>query len=77
MPGDTEETISFTATQDTLDEDDESVQLTFGNTLPTGVSASGTTEATVSITDDDVPAVTVSFEKGSYTVTRAAPSPSR
>ena len=68
VPGDTEETISFTATQDTLDEDDESVKLTFGNTLPIGVSASGTTEATVSITDDDVPAVTVSFEKGSYTV---------
>ena len=67
-PGDTEKTITFTATQDTLDEDDESVQLTFGNTLPTGVSASGTTEATVSITDDDVPSVTVSFEKGSYTV---------
>ena len=68
MPGDTEETISFTATQDTLDDDDESVKLTFGNTLPTGVSASGITEATVSITDDDVPSVTVSFEKGSYTV---------
>ena len=68
VPGDTEETISFTATQDTLDDDDESVKLTFGNTLPTGVSASGTTEATVSITDDDVPSVTVSFEKGSYTV---------
>ena len=37
VPGDTEETISFTATQDTLDDDDESVKLTFGNTLPTGV----------------------------------------
>ena len=68
VPGDTEETISFTATQDTLDDDDESVKLTFGNTLPTGVSASGITEATVSITDDDVPSVTVSFEKGAYTV---------
>ena len=32
------------------------------------LSASGTTEATVSITDDDVPSVTVSFEQGSYTV---------
>ena len=30
VPGDTEETISFTATQDTLDDDDESVKLTFG-----------------------------------------------
>ena len=69
VPGDTEETISFTATQDTLDDDDESVKLTFG-AMPIGVSASGTTEATVSITDDDVPSVTVSFEKGSYTVGR-------
>ena len=68
VPGDTEETISFTATQDTLDDDDESVKLTFGATLPTGVSASGTTEATVSITDDDVPPVTVSFGQSSYTV---------
>ena len=68
VPGDTEETISFTATDDDVHEDDESVKLTFGNTLPIGVTASGTTEATVSITDDDVPSVTVSFEKGSYTV---------
>ena len=38
VPGDTEETISFTATQDTLDEDDESVQLTFGELpCPIGV----------------------------------------
>ena len=62
VPGDTEETISFTATDDDVHEDDESVKLTFGNTLPIGVSASGTTEATVSITDDDVPRSDRSFE---------------
>ena len=65
--GDTEETFSFAATDDAADDDDESVKLSFGN-LPTGVSAGTTTETTVSITDDDVPPVTVSFEQGLYTV---------
>ena len=78
VPGDTEETISFTATQDTLDEDDESVKLTFGNTLPTGVSASGTTEATVSITDDDVPVSDRELREGLLHRGRGKlPSPSR
>ena len=45
------------------------VKLTFGNTLPTGVSAGNTDEAVVTITDDDVPSVwSVSFEQGSYSV---------
>ena len=44
------------------------MKLGFGSTLPTGVSAGSTSEATVSITDDDVPSVSVSFEQGSYTV---------
>ena len=65
--GDTEKTFSFSATQDTVDDDGESVKLGFGN-LPTGVSAGSTDETTVSITDDDVPSVTVSFEQPSYTV---------
>ena len=65
--GDTEKDITFTATQDTIDDDDESVKLTFG-TLPTGVSEGNTDEATVSISDDDVPSVDVSFEQGMYTV---------
>ena len=65
---DTEKSITFTATSDTIDNDDgESVKLGF-DTLPTGVSAGTTNEAIVSITDDDVPSVTVSFEQGSYTV---------
>ena len=62
-----EETFSFTATSDNDNDDGESVKLTFG-TLPTGVSAGPTNEATVSITDDDVPSVVVSFEQGTYTV---------
>ena len=66
--GDTEKTFSFTATDDSVDDDGESVKLGFGNTLPTGVSKGATDETTVSITDDDVPSVTVSFEQPSYTV---------
>ena len=65
---DTEQTINFSATQDTLNDDGESVKLGFGNTLPTGVSAGTTDEAVVTITDDDVPAVRVSFEQSSYRV---------
>ena len=55
--GDTVQTITFTATQDSLDDDGESVRLGFGM-LPSGVSAG--TQATVSITDDDGAGVTVS-----------------
>ena len=64
--GDTEETFTITATQDTVDDDDESVKLTFG-TLPARVTEGTTNEATVSITDDDDPEVTVSFGAASYT----------
>ena len=66
--GDTEVDINFSASSDSVDDDGESVKLTFGNTLPTGVSAGNTDEAVVSITDDDVPSVSVSFEHGTYTV---------
>ena len=59
--GETEQTFTFSATQDTVDDDGESVKLGFG-ALPTGVSAGSTNETTVSITDDDVPSVTASFE---------------
>ena len=47
-------TVTFTATPDTLDDDDESVSLGFSG-LPEGVSAGTTAAATVSITDDDEP----------------------
>ena len=61
--GETEQTFTFTAASDDMDDDDESVRLGFGATLPTGVSAGDPNEATVSITDDDVPSVSVSFEQ--------------
>ena len=65
--GDTEKSITFTATDDSVDDDDESVLLSFG-TLPAGVSAGSPATATVNITDDDVPTVTVRYEQASYTV---------
>ena len=51
-------TFTFTATQDTVDDDGESVQLGFG-TLPTDVSAGTPSTSTVSITDNDTRGVTV------------------
>ncbi len=66
--GELSKTITFTATQDADDDDGESVLLAFGTSLPAGVSASGTVESTVTITDDDDPQVTVSFGAGAYTV---------
>ena len=65
--GDTEKSITFAATDDSVDDDDESVLLSFG-TLPAGVSAGSPATATVNITDDDVPTVTVRYEQSSYTV---------
>ena len=65
--GETEKSITFAATDDSVDDDGESVLLGFG-TLPTGVSLGINGESTVNITDDDVPSVTVRYEQGSYTV---------
>ena len=65
--GDTSKSFTFTAAQDTVDDDGESVKLTLG-TLPPRVSAGTTAQSTVSITDDDDPEVKVSFGAGMYTV---------
>ena len=65
--GDTSESFTFAATDDTVDDDDERVLLGFG-VLPTGVSTGGTPTSTVTITDNDDPAVTVSFGSATYTV---------
>ena len=66
-PGETEQTFTFTATNDADDDDDESVLLGFGG-LPIGVRAGATDRTTISITDNDHPLVTVSFDRGEYTV---------
>ena len=66
--GETTKTFTFTAAHDTLDDDDESVKLTFGAMPDARVSAGAISETTVSITDDDDPHVTVTFDASSYTV---------
>ena len=53
--GEMSKTIAFTATQDNVDDDGESVLLGFGAPLPGGMSLGTTNQATVSITDDDTP----------------------
>ena len=65
--GDTSKTFSFAAASDSENDDGESVKLTFGS-LPTGVTEGTTKETVVTITDDDVPAVTVSFGSATYSV---------
>ena len=64
----TSKTFTVTAAQDTVDDDGESILLGFG-TLPGGITATTGQAAatTVSITDDDDPAVTVSFGASTYT----------
>ena len=52
-------TFSFSARIDVVDDDGESVKLTFG-TLPTGVTTGITTETVVSITDNDAAGVSIS-----------------
>ena len=50
-----------------MDDDGESVKLTFG-TMLTRVVGGTTKETVVSINDDDVPAVTVSYGASTYSV---------
>ena len=66
--GETSKSFTFTAAHDTVDDDGERVQLSFGAALPDGVSSRSPATSTISITDDDVPSVTVSFGGAAYTV---------
>ena len=66
--GELSKTITFSATHDTVDDDNESVKLAIGAILPARVSQGVTNEATVSITDDDDPHVTVMFAQAGYRV---------
>ena len=66
--GVTSQSFTFTATADTVDDDGEKVKLTFRTPLPTGVTEGTTKATTVAITDDDVPAVTVSYGSATYSV---------
>ncbi len=65
--GETSKTITVSATDDSADDDRESVKLSFGS-LPAGVTRGSPDETTVEITDNDDPSVTVSFDESSYTV---------
>ena len=66
ISGETEQTFTFTAVQDTVDDEGESVLLGFGPDLSGGVRAGTPDETTVNITDDDPPEV--SFGQSAYTV---------
>ena len=65
--GEVSKPFTITATDDSDNDDGESLTLRFG-TLPAGVNAGGPATATVNITDNDVPSVTVRYEQASYTV---------
>ena len=66
MPGETEKSFTVELTQDTLDDDDESITLSFG-TLPDTVKSGGDNQtATVTIRDDDDPEVDVEFGAAAY-----------
>ena len=66
--GETEKTVTFTATDDMEDDDDETVNIEFGMMLPTAVTPGARTSTLVVINDDDDPEVTVYFAKASYSV---------
>ena len=68
--GDTEKTITFTATADSLNESGERVKLSFG-TLPAGVGEGTPAETTVTISDStqaQTTLPTIHFGSASYTV---------
>ena len=61
--GETSRTITFTAIDDTVDDDDEEVALDIGATLPDGVTAGRQSYTDVYIIDDDIPeSLTVRFD---------------
>ena len=57
--GEMEKTFTFSAAQDSQDDDGESVKIGIGTPLPNIIKKGTTFEATVSITDDDTAAVTI------------------
>ena len=67
VSGDTSEYFTFTATEDTSDDDGESVEITWG-TLPVDIDRGTHNETTVSINDDDYPEVTVRFGQAADSV---------
>ena len=66
-PGQTSATVTVTDVDDDVDDDMESVVLRFG-TLPPNLTAVAPITATVTLTDDDDPAVMVSYDMSIYEV---------
>ena len=64
----TQKSIIFLATDDTIDDDDESVTLSFSSSLPDNVDVDAPDAATVSITDNDDPPVRVRFRESTHTL---------
>ena len=62
----TEKTFTVTAVDDSLDDDDEGVTLSFDTPLPDGVTPGAQATATVSLLDNDDPGVTVAFDAANY-----------
>ena len=69
--GETQKSFTLQATEDTADDDGESLEIQFG-TMPVTVRPSGNAATTVSILDDDVPEVQVQFEQLNYSVTEGS-----
>ena len=69
--GETSKTFVVVAEDDAVDDDGESLLLGFGD-LPALVTAGTQATTTVSLADDDVPAVTVAFGQAAYTATEGA-----
>ncbi len=70
--GDTAKVIRVDAIDDPADDDAETVVMTLGALLPTGVTASVPMQTTVTIVDNDDPDVTVSFVSPAYSVNEGA-----
>ena len=64
----TSATFTLTTEDDNVDDDGESVLLRFVDPLPAGMSRLAPSETVVSITDNDDPLVSVSFDSSSYVV---------
>ena len=69
--GETSKTFVVVAVDDALHDDGESLLLGFGD-LPAQVTAGTQATTTVSLLDDEVPAVTVAFGQAAYTATEGA-----